>query len=202
MKKYLWIMCVAAFLPGCLSQAHYDELMGQTNDIKVLKEHDQNQDQQIQEIQRALESLQSRLKTEIQTSGVKVEQPSTRAIKVTLPQAVLFNSGSTQIDSTGRSVLAKVAEGLRSAPDSTIRIVGHSDALPIGKKLSSRFTDNWELSAARAAAVARVFVWGEDISKTRVRVEGVNAVDQVADDSTAGGRAKNRRIEVFIASFD
>jgi len=209
MKKHLWVLCLLAFLPGCLSQTHYDELMGMSDDVKAVKENDKKQDQRIDRMEEVLHQLQSGLRPEIQNSGVKVEPVKTsraetavegiEAVKVTMPQAVLFTSGSTQINSVGRSVLARIAEGLKSAPeDGLIRIVGHSDARPVSGKLRSHFTDNWELSAARAAAVARVFIWGENIGENRIRVEGRAAVDPVANDAVATGRAKNRRIEIFV----
>ncbi|MFQ5582233.1 MAG: flagellar motor protein MotB, partial [Mariprofundaceae bacterium] len=107
--------------------------------------------------------------------------------------------GSIAISSTGRQALARLAEGLRKSPDnSRIRIVGHTDAWPVGETLRARFTDNWELSAARAAAVARVLVWGEDIPETRIQVEGRAHTKPVAKNDSAKGRAKNRRIEVFV----
>jgi chemotaxis protein MotB len=207
MKKHMWMFCLLVFLPGCLSQTHYDELMGMSGDVKAVKQNDKEQDQRIDRMEEVLHQLQSGLRPEIQNSGVKVEPvkvsrtetEAIEAVKVTMPQAVLFASGSTQINSAGRSVLARIAEGLKSAPeDGLIRIVGHSDARPVSGKLRSHFTDNWELSAARAAAVARVFIWGENVSETRIRVEGRAAVEPVADDTVATGRAKNRRIEIFV----
>jgi len=220
MKKYVWACCLLAFLPGCLNQKHYDELMGMSSDVKAVKQNDKKQDQRIDRMEKVLHQLQSGLRPEIQHSGVKVEPvkvPRTKsageapgvdavkmakaidAVKVTMPQGVLFASGSTQINPAGRNVLARMAEGLKSAPeDGLIRIVGHSDARPVSDKLRSHFMDNWELSAARAAAVARVFIWGESINENRIRVEGRAAVEPVADDTVAAGRAKNRRIEIFV----
>jgi len=216
MKNYVWAFCLLAFLSGCLNQKHYDEVMGAVGDVKTLKQHDKKQDQHIDHMEKVLHQLQSGLRPEIRTSGVKVEpvkvshagvHASTvvkaakdmEAVRVTMPQTVLFASGSTQINPAGRGVLAKVAESLRVAPDSPVRIVGHSDARPVSAKLRSHFMDNWELSAARAAAVARVFVWGENINESRIHVEGRAATEPVANDSTAKGRAQNRRIEIFIA---
>jgi len=220
MKKYVWSCCLLAFLSGCLNQKHYDELMGMSSDVEAVKQNDKKQDQRIDRMEKVLHQLQSGLRPEIQHSGVKVEPVKVSrtksageapgvdavkmakaidAVKVTMPQGVLFASGSTQINPAGRNVLARMAEGLKSAPeDGLIRIVGHSDALPVSSKLRSHFTDNWELSAARAAAVARVFIWGENINENRIRVEGRAAEDPVADDAAATGRAKNRRIEIFV----
>jgi len=216
MKKNLWVICLLAFLPGCLSQTHYNELMGMSSDFKAVKENDKRQDQRIDRMEKVLHQLQSSLRSEIQNSGVKVAPVNVShadaasvdavkvakaidAVKVTMPQAILFASGSTRINPAGRHVLARMAEGLRSTPEGgLIRIVGHSDARPVSAALRSHFTDNWELSAARAAAVARVLIWGENISENVIRVEGRAAVEPVADDTNATGRAKNRRIEIFV----
>ncbi len=207
MKKYLWVICLLAFLPGCLSQTHYNELMSMPGAVNTLKENDKNQDQRMERMEKVLHQLQSGLRPEIQNSGVKVEPVASAsgnagkgmgAVRVTMPEAILFASGSTKINSVGRKVLAKVAEGLRAAPESPIHIVGHSDGLPVSKKLRSHFTDNWELSAARAAAVARIFIWGAHLQASRIHVEGRAATEPIADNTTASGRHQNRRIEVLI----
>jgi len=232
MRKSLWACCLLVFLPGCLNQQHYNELMGMTHDVQMMKKHNKKQDQRIDHMEKLLHQLQSSLRLDIKNSGVKVEPVKVSraahretssgkmvgtahkkvlvsdtvkvvkaidAVKVTMPQAVLFASGSTRINHAGGSVLARMAHGLKGSPDTgLIRIVGHSDARPIGIRLRNHFKDNWELSAARAAAVARVFIWGDHIRANRIRVESRSAMDPVADDATAAGRAKNRRIEIFI----
>ncbi len=206
MKRYLWMLCLAAFLPGCLSQSHYELLMGQVGVVKALQKNDKKQDRRLDHIEKVLKELQSSLKPEIRNSGVKVEAVTSkssngeglRQVKLTLPQAVLFASGSVRLDRRGRRVLDKVVETLRNNPESRVHIIGYTDSLPVGRKLRARFKDNWELSAARAAAVARNMVWGHKIAKERIVIEGRGAADPVADNSTAAGRARNRRIEIFI----
>ncbi len=213
LKRCMWMLCLAAFLPGCLSQAHYEELMGQANDVKTLKQNDRKQDKRLDNIEKTLHQLRSGLRPEIQGSGVKVEAvpvarsgagaaevAAAREVRVTLPQAVLFASGSVRIDRRGRRVLDKVVETLHDGAKSLVRIVGYSDARPIGKTLRSRYRDNWELSAARASAVARYLAWGRKISKDRIVVEARGAANPVASNATVKGRAKNRRIEIFIAA--
>ncbi|MFC1536960.1 flagellar motor protein MotB [Pseudomonadota bacterium] len=154
---------------------------------------------QLSELKAAYTSMQQSLKSEIETQRVQLEQLSEREVKVTMPLDVLFPSASIVIDQSGRRVLGKVAVSLKQAPDTSIRIVGHTDLLPITRsELKQRFTDNWELSAARAAAVARVFIWGENISDDRIHVVGRSHAEPVADNRTTEGRTKNRRIEIFL----
>lgn len=164
-----------------------------------LKEQNQQMKQEIRSLKAALEQLDASLKEEIATRNVAVQQVSPASIQVTMQQQLLFDVGSIAISRSGRRTLAKVAEGLRKSPEnSRIRIVGHTDAWPVGEKLRNRFTDNWELSAARAAAVARVLIWGEGITEKRLRIEGLAHIQPVAENNTAEGRARNRRIEIFV----
>ncbi|MDQ6986211.1 MAG: OmpA family protein [Mariprofundaceae bacterium] len=197
MKRMVWMLGLLVLLPGCLSQKHYDAVMGSVSDVQSLKASDQQQNKRIKSLEQIVHELQSGLRTEIRDQGVTVEKASPESVRVSLPQAVLFSSGSVELNELGGKVLSNVALALK-AEGNPIRIVGYSDALPVGNSLKARFTDNWELSAARAAAVARVLVWGEGIAQDRIRIEGRGAADPVADNSTEEGRAQNRRIEIYI----
>ncbi|MDT8375869.1 MAG: OmpA family protein [Mariprofundaceae bacterium] len=175
-----------------MSPAEYEAMHRKAEQKEALE-------RQLAELQTAYDSMKQNLKSEIDAQRIQIEQLSEREVKVTMPQDVLFPSASIVIDEPGRDVLGKVAASLRQAPDTSIRIVGHTDLLPITRpELKQRFTDNWELSAARAAAVARVFIWGESISEERVQVVGRSHAEPVDDNRTVEGRAKNRRIEIFL----
>jgi chemotaxis protein MotB len=192
----LFILCLAMGIvfTSCssVSQDEYQAMLRELN-------QKENLERQLSELQAAYESMQQNLKSEIEAQRVRIEKLSERVVKVTMPQDVLFPSASIVIDQPGRNMLGKVASSLRQAPDSSIRIIGHTDLLPITRAdLKQRFTDNWELSAARSAAVARIFVWGEDINKERVHVIGRSHAEPVADNNTPEGRSKNRRIEIFV----
>jgi chemotaxis protein MotB len=75
-----------------------------------------------------------------------------------------------------------------------IRVEGHSDSIPIR---NARFPSNWELSAARAGAVARYFQ-GTGLPPARMAATGYAEHRPLADNATAEGRAKNRRVEIFL----
>ncbi len=175
-----------------MSPAEYEAMQRKAEQKEVLE-------RQLSELQSAYNAMQQNLKSEIDAQRIQIEQLSEREVKVTMPQDVLFPSASIIIDQSGRNMLSKVADSLRQAPDTSIRIVGHTDLLPITRsELKQRFVDNWELSAARAAAVARVFIWGENISDKRISVVGRSHAEPIADNRTTEGRAKNRRIEIFL----
>lgn len=112
---------------------------------------------------------------------------------------VYFQSGSAELTKTGVEELKSVAQRLQSEfPDRTIRIEGYTDAQPIGERLKDQYPSNWELSAARAARVARHFRWTHDVQPERLEVVGFGAQHPVATNETAEGRRKNRRVRVAV----
>jgi len=79
----------------------------------------------------------------------------------------------------------------------SIRVEGHTDNRPIN---TPQFPSNWELSAARAIAVAKYYINEWDFNPSQFSTEGFGEYVPVADNSTPEGRAKNRRVEIKILS--
>lgn len=112
---------------------------------------------------------------------------------------VYFKSGSAELTPKGVEELKVVAQRIQEEfPDRTIRIEGYTDSQPIGEPLTDRFPSNWELSAARAARVARHFRWTHDMDPDRFEVVGFGPQHPVATNETAEGRRKNRRVRVAV----
>ena len=199
--KYLAILVAMLLVVSCktMSPAEYRAMNEKAAEADRLSKENEELVRQLEELQTAYESMETSLKEEIEQQQVKLEKLSDRSVLLTMQENVVFSVASIKINRAGRRVLAKVAKSLKEAPDSKIRVVGHTDILPItNPDLKKRFIDNWELSAARAAAVARVFVWGYDIPEERITVVGRSHVEPVASNTTAKGRSKNRRIEVYL----
>jgi len=195
----IWVFGLLLVLPGCISIDHYDEIMGSVQDSNEIKANDTEQDMKIRDLEKRMDELQSNLQPVMGQNGVTVDNASADQVRVTLPESVLFASGSIEINDQGRKMLSEVGQAALKVGNKPIRIVGHSDALPVAGELKNHFADNWELSAARAAAVARILVWGENVEQDRIRVEGRGSAEPVGDNATAEGRDQNRRIEIFIA---
>jgi type VI secretion system protein ImpK len=106
---------------------------------------------------------------------------------------VLFDPGQATVLDAFRPVAARVAATLDKEPKH-IKIVGHTDNTPIR---TARFPSNFELSVERAKAVAAVLKPGLADSN-RVDVEGKGADAPIASNATPEGRARNRRVEIFI----
>lgn len=190
----LLIIVASLTLTSCktMSPAEYEAMQQKARQADVLAER-------LKKLEAAHASMQRELKAEIEAQRIQIEKLSDREVKVTMQEEVLFPSTSIVINQQGREMLAKIANSLKQAPDADVKIVGHTDLLPItDPKLKKRFIDNWELSAARAAAVARIFIWGENINEDRIHVVGRSYVEPVADNRTEEGRQKNRRIEIFL----
>lgn len=189
------IMIVAGMaLTSCktMSPAEYEAMQQKANQADVLAER-------LVKVEAAHAWMQQELKAEIEAQRILIEKLSDHELKVTMQEEVLFPSTSIVVNQQGREMLGKIARSLNQAPDADIKIVGHTDILPItDAKLKKRFIDNWELSAARAAAVARIFIWGEQVNEDRIHVVGRSYVEPVADNRTEEGRQLNRRIEIYL----
>ena len=199
MKRMMWMLGLMVVLNGCVSADYFEQIQRSAHDVDAIKASDSEQEMKIRDLEKRVNELQSSLRPVIDQQGVTVDGASAGEVRDTLPQSVLFASGSVEINEQGRKVLADVAQVALKGGDKPIRVVGHSDALPLSGELKKHFTDNWELSAARAASVARVLIWGEGVTQDRIRVEGRGSAEPVGDNTSKQGRNQNRRIEIFIA---
>lgn len=121
-----------------------------------------------------------------------------RGLIISLKEAGFFDSGSAEIKMSSYPILAKIAESLAEY-DNQIRVEGHTDNIPINTRT---FPSNWELSTARATNIVQHLVnyykfWPEKLSAT-----GYAEFRAIADNSSAEGRAKNRRVDLVVLSGD
>lgn len=122
-------------------------------------------------------------------SDVQVVNAGDRLI-VTMPQDILFDTGSASVRSDLRSDLHTLAANLRSYPDTTIDVLGHTDNVGAADY-------NQNLSARRASAVSSVLM-DAGVQPSRLRSFGRGEDEPVATNQTASGRQQNRRVEIVI----
>lgn len=115
-----------------------------------------------------------------------------KAIKVTFDNGILFATNKSELSPSARTSLEKFAVSLKNSPDTDVTIYGHTD------NTGSRAI-NEKLSKERAEAVAN-FLVGNGVSRARITTEGLAYDQPVADNSTAEGRAQNRRVEIYITA--
>jgi chemotaxis protein MotB len=114
-------------------------------------------------------------------------------IEVEIKTDILFPSGSAEIETAAVEILEKLAAILAERPY-PIRIEGHTDDRPIR---TAQFPSNWELSAARASRIVRLFEQ-RGITASRMVVAGMGENQPLADNKTPEGRNRNRRVALVI----
>lgn len=137
-----------------------------------------------EEIQKVMKKLDPK--------AITIEDTDTYT-KVTLHSDSFFESGRATINDNILEELEKLGESLAGRGQKTY-ITGYTDSVPIS---TLQFPSNWELSAARAAAVARTFIY-MGMDKKLITIEGRADNDPIAPNSTAYGRSLNRRVEIVL----
>jgi chemotaxis protein MotB len=142
------------------------------------------------------DALLANLSEELKKGQLQVRQLK-GMLTFDVAEQLFFDSGRANLKDTGKQVLQKVAESLKGYEDKAIRIVGHTDNVPITKGLQKVFPSNWELSAARATTVVR-FLQDTGIAPERLVATGRAEYAPVSPNDTTEGRQKNRRIEITL----
>lgn len=118
-------------------------------------------------------------------------------LTVDVAEQLFFDSGRANLKESGKAVLKEVADAMKAYEDKAIRVVGHTDNVPIAKAARNVFPSNWELSAARATTVVR-FLQEAGIAPERLIATGRAEYAPVAPNESPEGRQKNRRIEITL----
>ncbi|HYH23475.1 MAG TPA: OmpA family protein [Azospirillum sp.] len=125
-------------------------------------------------------------------TGVAVNVRQNR-VGIVLGDAILFAAGQAELSPDGRAVLAHLVPVLAAAPGDIV-VEGHTDSTPIA---SGRFPSNWELSAARAAAVVRALS-ELGLPPARLSAAGYADTRPLTPERDAASRARNRRVAITI----
>ena len=143
------------------------------------------------------EALVAGLNQQVDSQEASIEEYREK-LKVTFVNRILFGFSQVRISPDGKTALDQLAGALANVPEGRISITGHADSIPVAAEFQYRFPSNWELSSARAAAVARQLLKQGDLEPSQIEVIGLSRYHPVADNDTEAGRAKNRRVEIII----
>ena len=210
-KTIALLTCFVLFtlLPGCINwEKRYQALSVEHENLKGLLDRERSEkglladqvtrgQQTIEELQRQIEEQR---KTPAEASGFGegydvAFDPSAGTITVTLPNAILFDSGKATLKKVTSAELDHIRSVLRQKySGNQIDVIGHTDTDPIRK---SKWKDNWELSAQRALTVTR-YLSERGIAEDKIRAVGCGESRPVASNATVTGKAKNRRVEIVV----
>ncbi|MFL2528455.1 MAG: OmpA family protein [Candidatus Azotimanducaceae bacterium] len=167
-----------------------------TNDNAVTNFEDQKDQQKDELIDKQLKKVRANLKSQIDQGLANVERVGDQ-ILVQLSTQDSFRSGFAELNPNFVPTLSAMAKTI-SDVGSKVTVSGHTDNIPIA--FSERFLSNWDLSAARAAAVADFLLGQNAVSEDRIDVIGFADTKPIAPNTTPEGRSQNRRIEILIDS--
>ena len=156
-------------------------------------------EQMIQNQKQALDELKERLSDALlnfEGKGLIVEQRNGK-VYVSMENKLLFKSGRWDIEPEGKEALKELATVLEENPDIAILIEGHTDNVPFSPK--GQLESNWDLSTKRATAVINILLENDNILAENLTAAGRSGFVPIAPNSSAEGRAANRRIEVVLS---
>lgn len=116
-------------------------------------------------------------------------------VRLSMKGALLFSPGSAELREEAAKVLEKAAVVLERYAKGTIEIEGHTDSVP---HYSAKYANNEELSSARALSVFYYLLEHSNLDPVNLKHAGMGDRVPIADNSTAEGRSKNRRVEIKI----
>lgn len=201
----LWAMSLAQLDEAAVLRAK----LKQANDaLGVLRSEAQRDAGQVADLQTKLagleqekaavsqssKGLEDQLRSELQSKDIAISKLQGK-LTLTILDRVMFDSGEAELKPGGAAVMRQIAQFLAQHPDVKIQVVGHTDNVPIH---TSRFPSNWELSVARALAAVHYLTERADVAPQRVSAAGCGEFRPIADNRTADGRARNRRIAITL----
>jgi outer membrane protein OmpA-like peptidoglycan-associated protein len=124
-------------------------------------------------------------------TGTVVTQTADNQLQLSIPSDISFDTGRAEIKSNLRPILDQFAHGLSQQPSMEVRIVGHTDS-------TGSDAINNPLSVNRAQS-ARDYLTARGVDGSRMSIDGRGSREPIADNGTADGRARNRRIDIFLA---
>jgi len=147
---------------------------------------------------RNLESIRDQVQRALQPlidKQMVIVRKSTSWLEIELRTDILFASGVAKLSPEANDILDNMASILKPFPNA-VRVEGYTDDRPINTAL---YPSNWELSAARAASVARLFS-EQGVDPARLGIMGWGEYRPSADNTTADGRNHNRRVLIVVLS--
>jgi chemotaxis protein MotB len=220
LRKRIMVLAVAlislALISGCTDfkkkynslNVEHQNLQGLYDNCKSTLEGSNSEKEglaaKVSESQQTIDELKKQMTSRKQTAGeatgfgndyqVDLDRAA-GTITVTLPETILFDAGKASLKGSAKGSLSQIVSVLNEKyGGSVVDVVGHTDADPIKK---SSWKDNWELSSQRSLSVLRQLN-SDGVPDSRLRAIGCGSGKPVAPNTSASGKAKNRRVEIVV----
>jgi len=137
------------------------------------------------------------LRPEVEAKVVRIQEDE-RGLVITLSSDAFFEPGSARLNAESRDALARIAVIIREVQN-FIRIEGHTDNRQlIQQGVKEGYSNNWDLSAARAINVLRYFAEEHNVKAKKLSAVAFGQFRPIDDNNTPEGRAFNRRVDIVI----
>ena len=173
--------------------------------LEKLKKELESRSQRINELENVISSKDAAMKnlkdaiskalTNFEGKGLTVVQKDGK-VYVSMENKLLFQSGSWAVGTQGKQAIKQLGEVLAQNPDIAVLIEGHTDNVPYTG--TGQITSNWDLSTKRATAIVEILRENNSINPENLTAAGRGEYAPLASNSSAEGKAKNRRIEVIL----
>jgi chemotaxis protein MotB len=189
-----------------------DELKKKTVELKrntellALKENELlEREKALKDLQKVIsrqDSITNRLNNLLRNAllGFKSDELSVEIkngkVYVSMSDKLLFKSGSAAIETKGVEAIKVLADVILKNTDVDILIEGHTDNIPIKTAI---YSDNWDLSVARALSIVRILTNDYKVPATRLTASGKGEFSPRSLNTTPEGRASNRRTEIILS---
>jgi chemotaxis protein MotB len=154
--------------------------------------------ERIAQLQKALDDARAGMGPAGESDGVTVFRTS-EGFGYSLAESLLFDSGSTEIKSGGKSALKKIAASLKEKKYSDIRIEGHTDSDPVVRTAKENPLGNHELAMKRALAVYATLVNDDSVLPANLSLAAFGPNRPLDTGKSDAAKAKNRRVEIHVA---
>ena len=139
-------------------------------------------------------NLKSVLRKGIEDEDIDVKIDKT-VVFINLSHKMLYETGSYLLTPRANEVLSKIAEIIKSKPELELMVEGYTDNVPIRNNC---IEDNWDLSVRRASQVVKTLQKNYGVNPDKLIAAGRGEYNKLADNSTAEGKAMNRRTRIIL----
>ena len=167
---------------------------GEIVDEDLANAQERLEEAQLEESEKLAEKIQEAVDEKDLGQEIDIEFTS-QYVELTLKGGVLFDSGSVVLKDEALPVLDQVGLILERYAQGTIEIEGHTDNVPMS---GAKYSNNDELSSGRALSVFNYLLSVTNLNPAEVKHAGRGEYLPIADNSTAEGRSRNRRVEIKI----